>query len=95
MGALVQERRVLYLQWRKHLTNSRVDTWISHHGIDVSSRSALNRDLYFMNLGYIDSDSELFQAFATVPPNSIIVFEDVDTMTDVSLQSLSPFVIKS
>ncbi|KAI7879995.1 P-loop containing nucleoside triphosphate hydrolase protein [Lichtheimia hyalospora FSU 10163] len=45
--------------------------------------SALNRDLYFMNLGYIDSDSELFQAFATVPPNSIIVFEDVDTMTDV------------
>ncbi|CDH53032.1 mitochondrial chaperone bcs1-b [Lichtheimia corymbifera JMRC:FSU:9682] len=45
--------------------------------------SALNRDLYFMNLGYVDSDSELFQAFATVPPNSIIVFEDVDTMTDV------------
>lgn len=37
-----------------------------------------------MNLGYVDSDSELFQAFATVPPNSIIVFEDVDTMTDVS-----------
>lgn len=44
----------------------------------------MNRDLYFMNLGYVDSDSELFQAFATVPPNSIIVFEDVDTMTDVS-----------
>lgn len=44
-------------------------------------RSELKRDLYFMNLSYIDSDSELFQAFANVPPNSIVVFEDVDTMS--------------
>lgn len=43
--------------------------------------SELKRDLYFMNLSYIDSDSELFQAFANVPPNSIVVFEDVDTMS--------------
>jgi SpoVK/Ycf46/Vps4 family AAA+-type ATPase len=34
-----------------------------------------------MNLSYIDSDSELFQAFANVPANSIVVFEDVDTMS--------------
>jgi ATP-dependent 26S proteasome regulatory subunit len=34
-----------------------------------------------MNLSYIDSDSELFQAFANVPSNSIVVFEDVDTMS--------------
>lgn len=44
-------------------------------------RSELHRDLYFMNLSYIDSDSELFQAFANVPANSIVVFEDVDTMS--------------
>ena len=36
-----------------------------------------------MNLAYIDSDSELFQAFASVPANSIVVFEDIDTMTTV------------
>lgn len=41
----------------------------------------MKRDLYFMNLSYIDSDSELFQAFANVPSNSIVVFEDVDTMS--------------
>jgi ATP-dependent Zn protease len=34
-----------------------------------------------MNLSYIDSDSELFQAFSNVPSNSIVVFEDVDTMS--------------
>ncbi|KAI9247203.1 P-loop containing nucleoside triphosphate hydrolase protein [Phascolomyces articulosus] len=43
--------------------------------------SFLKRHLYFMNLAYIDSDSELFQAFASVPANSIVVFEDIDTMT--------------
>ncbi|ORY89960.1 P-loop containing nucleoside triphosphate hydrolase protein [Syncephalastrum racemosum] len=45
--------------------------------------SVLKRHLYFINLSYIDSDSELFQAFASVPANSIVVFEDVDTMTPI------------
>ncbi|KAI8138927.1 P-loop containing nucleoside triphosphate hydrolase protein [Fennellomyces sp. T-0311] len=45
--------------------------------------SYLKRHLYFMNLSYIDSDSELFQAFASVPANSIVVFEDIDTMTTI------------
>ncbi|KAG0193766.1 hypothetical protein DFQ28_003437 [Apophysomyces sp. BC1034] len=43
--------------------------------------SELKRHLYFINLSYIDSDAELFQAFASVPAHSILVFEDVDTMT--------------
>ncbi|KAI9484672.1 P-loop containing nucleoside triphosphate hydrolase protein [Zychaea mexicana] len=43
--------------------------------------SFLKRHLYFMNLSYIDSDSELSKAFASVPANSIVVFEDIDTMT--------------
>lgn len=47
--------------------------------------SELKRDLYFMNLSYIDSDSELFSAFSNVPANSIVVFEDVDTMSNALL----------
>ncbi|KAI8986429.1 P-loop containing nucleoside triphosphate hydrolase protein [Pilobolus umbonatus] len=50
--------------------------------------SQLQRDVYFMNLGYIDSDPELVQAFVTIPSNSIIVFEDIDTMSP-SIQSRS------
>ncbi|CAO3593044.1 unnamed protein product [Absidia cylindrospora] len=45
--------------------------------------SYLQLSLYFINLGYIRSDSELIQAFSTVPSNAIVVFEDVDTQSTV------------
>ncbi|KAI8621760.1 P-loop containing nucleoside triphosphate hydrolase protein, partial [Chytriomyces sp. MP71] len=40
-----------------------------------------NRDLYYVNLQDIKSDNELQSAFASVPKNSIIVFEDIDSQT--------------
>lgn len=46
--------------------------------------SALKRDIYFMNLNNIDSDSELLSAFASIPRKSVVVFEDIDAMTPVS-----------
>lgn len=52
--------------------------------------SVLQCHLYFINLAYIDSDSELFQAFANVPANSIVVFEDIDTMTPVCRGQTTP-----
>ncbi|KAG2175197.1 hypothetical protein INT44_007685 [Umbelopsis vinacea] len=45
--------------------------------------STLKRDIYFMNLNNIDSDSELLSAFASIPCKSIVVFEDIDAMTPV------------
>ncbi|KAI7890841.1 P-loop containing nucleoside triphosphate hydrolase protein [Mucor mucedo] len=48
--------------------------------------SQLKRDLYFINLAYLDSDAELFQAFSNVPAHAIVVFEDIDTMSS----ALSP-----
>ncbi|ORZ15322.1 P-loop containing nucleoside triphosphate hydrolase protein, partial [Absidia repens] len=47
--------------------------------------SYLQLSLYFINLGYIRSDAELIQAFSTVPANAIVVFEDVDTQSTVSV----------
>ncbi|CAG8644496.1 7421_t:CDS:2 [Ambispora leptoticha] len=43
----------------------------------------LNRDLYFINLKNVKLDNELSSAFSGVPPNQIIVLEDVDTMSKV------------
>jgi replication-associated recombination protein RarA len=43
----------------------------------------LNRDVYYMNLRNITSDSMLQSAFSRVPPNQIIVFEDIDAMSRV------------
>ncbi|KAK9702977.1 hypothetical protein K7432_010975 [Basidiobolus ranarum] len=45
--------------------------------------SELNRDLYFINLKEIDSDSALNTAFNSVPANQIIVLEDCDTQSKV------------
>ncbi|KAL0087898.1 P-loop containing nucleoside triphosphate hydrolase protein [Phycomyces blakesleeanus] len=45
--------------------------------------SELKRHMYFINLSYVKSDSDLHQAFANVPANSIVVFEDIDTMSPV------------
>ncbi|RKP28195.1 P-loop containing nucleoside triphosphate hydrolase protein, partial [Syncephalis pseudoplumigaleata] len=41
----------------------------------------LNRDVYYMNLRNITSDSMLQSAFSRVPSNQIIVFEDIDAIT--------------
>ncbi|RKP05461.1 P-loop containing nucleoside triphosphate hydrolase protein, partial [Thamnocephalis sphaerospora] len=38
----------------------------------------LNRDVYYLNLRNIKSDSMLQSAFSRVPANQVIVFEDVD-----------------
>ncbi|KAI9594665.1 hypothetical protein BDF19DRAFT_423420 [Syncephalis fuscata] len=43
----------------------------------------LNRDVYYMNLCNIKSDSMLQSAFSRVPPNQVIVFEDIDAMSRV------------
>ncbi|CAG8501238.1 7796_t:CDS:2 [Ambispora gerdemannii] len=43
----------------------------------------LNRDLYFINLKNVKLDNELSSAFSGVPPNQIIVLEDIDTMSKV------------
>ncbi|KAJ3245413.1 hypothetical protein HDU78_009286 [Chytriomyces hyalinus] len=40
-----------------------------------------NRDLYYVNLQEIQTDNELQSAFASVPKNSIIVFEDIDAQS--------------
>ncbi|KAJ3202538.1 mitochondrial chaperone [Entophlyctis luteolus] len=40
-----------------------------------------NRDLYYINLQDIKTDNELQSAFASVPKNSIIVFEDIDAQS--------------
>ncbi|KAJ3229170.1 hypothetical protein HDU81_005567 [Chytriomyces hyalinus] len=40
-----------------------------------------NRDLYYINLQEIQTDNELQSAFASVPKNSIIVFEDIDAQS--------------
>lgn len=48
--------------------------------------SQLKRDLYFINLAYLDSDAELFQAFSNVPAHAIVVFEDIDTMSNALLK---------
>ncbi|KAK9711683.1 hypothetical protein K7432_007672 [Basidiobolus ranarum] len=45
--------------------------------------SELNRNLYFINLKEIDSDSALNTAFNSVPANQIIVLEDCDTQSKV------------
>ncbi|KAI8077710.1 P-loop containing nucleoside triphosphate hydrolase protein [Halteromyces radiatus] len=45
--------------------------------------SHLEASLYFINLGYIRSDTALIQAFASLPANVIVVLEDVDTQTTV------------
>jgi RNA recognition motif-containing protein len=45
--------------------------------------SALKRDIYFMNLNNIDTDSELLSAFSSIPRKSVVVFEDIDAMTPV------------
>ncbi|CAG8583665.1 17915_t:CDS:2 [Cetraspora pellucida] len=40
--------------------------------------SYLSRDLYYLNLKEIKNDDDMSAAFSSVPPNQIIVFEDVD-----------------
>ena len=45
--------------------------------------AALSRDLYYLNLRGIKSDSQLQSAFSRVPENSVIVFEDIDAMSRV------------
>jgi SpoVK/Ycf46/Vps4 family AAA+-type ATPase len=45
--------------------------------------SYLSRDIYNLNLKMIKDDNELSATFSTVPPNQIIVLEDVDTQSIV------------
>ncbi|KAK9762803.1 hypothetical protein K7432_011118 [Basidiobolus ranarum] len=45
--------------------------------------SELNRNLYFINLKEIDSDSALNSAFNSVPANQIVVLEDCDTQSKI------------
>jgi hypothetical protein len=42
-----------------------------------------NRDIYYLNLRNIKSDSMLQSAFSRVPANQVIVFEDIDAMSRV------------
>jgi len=41
--------------------------------------SEMNMNIAFLSLDSIDSESDLTRAFANVPPNSILVIEDIDT----------------
>ncbi|CAI2167621.1 7389_t:CDS:2 [Funneliformis geosporum] len=45
--------------------------------------SQLSRDIYYLNLKNIKNDNELSSAFSEIPPNKIIVLEDVDTQSKV------------
>ncbi|CAG8790706.1 39727_t:CDS:2 [Gigaspora margarita] len=40
-------------------------------------------DLYYINLKEIKNDNDMSAAFSTVPPNQIIVLEDVDTQSSI------------
>ncbi|CAG8517979.1 19377_t:CDS:2 [Dentiscutata erythropus] len=45
--------------------------------------SYLSRDLYYLNLKEIKNDNDMSAAFSSVPPNQIIVLEDVDTQSNI------------
>ncbi|CAG8690414.1 7576_t:CDS:2, partial [Racocetra persica] len=45
--------------------------------------SYLSRDIYYINLKDFKNDNEMSVAFSSVPPNQIIVLEDVDTQSNV------------
>jgi hypothetical protein len=45
--------------------------------------SHLSRDIYYLNLKMVEDDSELSALFSSVPPNQLIVIEDVDAQTRV------------
>ncbi|CAG8728467.1 11189_t:CDS:2, partial [Funneliformis caledonium] len=45
--------------------------------------SQLSRDIYYLNLKNIKDDNDLSAAFSGVPPNNLIVLEDVDTQSKV------------
>jgi len=45
--------------------------------------SYLSRDIYNLNLKMIKDDKELSATFSTIPPNQLIVLEDVDTQSTV------------
>ncbi|KAF0412039.1 P-loop containing nucleoside triphosphate hydrolase protein [Gigaspora margarita] len=45
--------------------------------------SYLSRDIYHINLKDFKNDNEISAAFSSVPPNQIIVLEDVDTQSNV------------
>src|SRR5262249_44057172 len=46
--------------------------------------SELGRDMYFINLQEICSDSQLNHCFSTVPQDSIIVMDDIDAQTAIT-----------
>jgi chaperone BCS1 len=55
----------------------------------------LNRDIFFLNINDLDSDSRLFSLFSKIRSNSILVIEDIDavaggrkTKADVSFSAL-------
>ncbi|CAG8741494.1 8470_t:CDS:1, partial [Gigaspora rosea] len=45
--------------------------------------SYLSRDLYCLNLKEIKNDNDMSAAFSSVPPNQIIVLEDVDAQSNI------------
>src|SRR5204862_1346938 len=45
--------------------------------------SQLSRDIYYLNLKMIENDCQLSALFSSVPPNQIIVLEDVDAQTNI------------
>ncbi|CAG8517774.1 35329_t:CDS:2 [Gigaspora margarita] len=45
--------------------------------------SYLSRDLYYLNLKEIKNNNDMSAAFSFVPPNQIIVLEDVDTQSNI------------
>jgi hypothetical protein len=45
--------------------------------------SYLSRDIYYLNLKMVKDDNELSALFSSVPPNQLIIIEDVDAQSDV------------
>ncbi|CAG8833720.1 22759_t:CDS:2, partial [Racocetra persica] len=45
--------------------------------------SYLSRDLYYLNLKEIKNNNDMSAAFSSVPPNQIIVLEDVNTQSNI------------
>ncbi|CAG8622115.1 2283_t:CDS:2 [Gigaspora margarita] len=45
--------------------------------------SALSRDLYYLNLKEIKNNNDMSAVFSSVPPNQIIVLEDVDAQSNI------------
>ncbi|CAG8557839.1 20551_t:CDS:2, partial [Racocetra persica] len=68
---------------KKELLKKELDTFINDKEFYKRIGLPYRRDLYYLNLKEIKNDNDISAAFSSVLSNQIIVFEDVDTQSNI------------